>query len=182
MNKVEFINKLNKKLKYLPNEDREDAVAYYREYLEDMGVSDTDDVTNKIGNPSEIAATIIAECTEKIIEDNKTNKKVKNSTKIVWLVIITILSMPILIPLAIVLVSVLLSVLLVAFCLMVSAIIAAVLIFVVSGIGQKLVSLGIAFILMAIGLLLVIGSIELSRLFIILIIKLVKVIGKKENK
>ena len=37
MNKTEFINKLEKKLKYISKEDREDAICFYKEYIEDMG-------------------------------------------------------------------------------------------------------------------------------------------------
>lgn len=181
MNKIEFIDKLEKKLKYLPKEDREDAISYYKEYLEDMGVSESEDVTDKLGNPSEIAAGIIAECTEKKIEENKNEKKVKNSTQIIWLVVIAVCSIPILIPVAIVLFMIILVVLTIALCLMISAVLSVIPVIFIPGIGQKLVCLGVSCIFFAIGLLMTIFCVELARLFIILIIKLVKYIVKKEK-
>lgn len=182
MNKIEFLKKLDKKLRYLPKEDREDAISYYTEYLEDMGISDTDDVSDKLGNPTEIAAGIIAECTEKKLEDNKENGKVKTSTHIVWLIIIAVFSVPILIPLAIAFIIVLLSLVLAAACVIFAGGLCFISIFAVGGIGQKLVCLGAALIVTAIGILMLIGCTALTRLFIILIIKLIKKIVGKEQK
>lgn len=65
MNKSQFIKELSKNLRNLPAEDREDALLYYTEFISDMGVSDYDDVTEKLGTPKEVAAEIVANCVDK---------------------------------------------------------------------------------------------------------------------
>lgn len=179
MNKTEFINKLEKKLKYISKEDREDAICFYKEYIEDMGLDDNEDVTSKIGNPSQIAAGIIAESTEKEIENNKNDKKLKTSTKILLLVLIAVFSIPVLIPLGIMLIVLILTLLFVAFifiCVSISTLVSA---FVISGIGQKLVCLGVSFLMLSISLIIIFAIYGLVILFVKLIIKLVKKNSKK---
>ena len=44
MNKTEFIKQLEKRLRRLPKEDREDAIRYYEEYFEEMNWVDKDGV------------------------------------------------------------------------------------------------------------------------------------------
>ncbi len=65
MNKSQFLKELTKNLRNLPAEDREDALIYYTEYLDDMGVSAEDDVTQKLGTPKAVAAEIVANCVDK---------------------------------------------------------------------------------------------------------------------
>ena len=50
MNKTEFLKALTKQLKYLPKEDREDAISYYSEYFEDSGIDDNEDVALRFGD------------------------------------------------------------------------------------------------------------------------------------
>ena len=40
MNKTEFLKALEKQLKYLPKEDRDDALNYYSEYIDDMNLAE----------------------------------------------------------------------------------------------------------------------------------------------
>lgn len=65
MNKTQFLKELSKNLRNLPAEDREDALIYYTEFISDMGVTDSDDVTEKLGTPKEVAAEIVASCVDK---------------------------------------------------------------------------------------------------------------------
>ena len=37
MNKHTFLQRLEKALRHIPKEDREDAISYYTEYFEEMG-------------------------------------------------------------------------------------------------------------------------------------------------
>ena len=82
MNKAKFMSELEKRLKYLPKEDRDDAISYYTEYINDMNLEESDDVENKLGNPKEIAAAILADCTEKQLNDKESKKGVKSSARI----------------------------------------------------------------------------------------------------
>lgn len=180
MNKKEFLNDLEKRLKYVSEEDRKDAMEFYNEYLCDMGVSDDEDVTSRIGKPKEIAAGILTDCTEKMISDKKEDKS-KNGGKIVLLVLLIIFSVPILIPLAVCLIIVLLTILFTAIVFVACGILSACAVLFANGIGQKLICLGFALFLLALGILLIIGVYELGRLSIRLIIKISKKNGKKEN-
>lgn len=56
MNKSEFLRILEENLKDVPAEERESAVRYYSEYIDDAG--ETDDVFSELGNPAEIANKI----------------------------------------------------------------------------------------------------------------------------
>lgn len=67
MNKHIFIQRLEKALRHIPKEDREDAISYYTEYFEEMGADDTQDVSQSLGKPEDIAKEIIVNCTEKRI-------------------------------------------------------------------------------------------------------------------
>lgn len=102
MNRAEFLKELEKKLKLIPKEDREDAIAYYDEYIGDSGLDDDADVTALLGTPKEVAGKIIDECKEKHAEQQKEKKTVKGTATTLWLVIIGILSLPLSLPIAIV--------------------------------------------------------------------------------
>lgn len=179
MNKAKFMSELEKRLKYLPKEDRDDAISYYTEYINDMNLEESDDVENKLGNPKEIAAAILADCTEKQLNDKESKKGVKSSARIIWLTLIIIFSLPITLPLAIVLFTVLLSIFVIALCVIISGLILMSGFIFTTGIGQKIVCLGEGLIKMSVGLILLIALIALTSLSIRLIIKLSR---KKSNK
>lgn len=102
MSKKEFLNELEKRLKYIPADDREDALLYYGEYLGDMNLADDDDVSSVIESPREIATKIIGECAEKHINEQEDKGTVKKTATAVWLTVLGILSLPISIPVAII--------------------------------------------------------------------------------
>ena len=64
MNKEGFIKELDKRLKYIPKEDREDAIEYYTELISDMGLDEAHDITERLGSPKECAKKILDECTQ----------------------------------------------------------------------------------------------------------------------
>ncbi len=84
----------------MPKEDREDALTFYSEYLEDYGFAENEDVTAKIGTPKEVAKNMIAEITMKHIDSNEEKKSAKKTAVIVWIAIISIFSLPISLPIA----------------------------------------------------------------------------------
>ena len=61
MNRADFVKELDKRLKYIPKEDREDAIEYYTELISDMGLGENDDVAAKLGSPKEVAKQIVDE-------------------------------------------------------------------------------------------------------------------------
>lgn len=174
MNKNDFITTLKRRLKHLPKEDFEDAIAYYTEYLEEMGVDAQSDVTSKLGTPEDAAREIIANCTEKHINNQKEKGSIKNSTTIIRMTILAILASPIAIPLAAVAIA-LLAVILCTFIILIltlgfmgvalagSGILLFVSILFAAGIAQKLVCCGLGFLFLGIGILLMLATILLSR-------------------
>lgn len=102
MNRAEFLNELDKRLRLIPQEDREDAIAYYAEYIDDSGLDENADVEALLGSPRDVASNIISECTVKHAEAQKETKSVRSAATTVWLVILGVASLPISLPLAIV--------------------------------------------------------------------------------
>lgn len=94
MNREEFIQELEQRLKGLPKQDIENAISYYVEYLEDANISNDEDVTELFGSPAAIASEILA--------DYAVNQPKTNSTnfKSIWFVILAIFAAPIGLPLA----------------------------------------------------------------------------------
>ena len=57
MRKEEYLQKLEQLLYGIPAEDREEALQFYRDYLEDAG-KDVDEVLRSLGSPEELAKSI----------------------------------------------------------------------------------------------------------------------------
>ena len=61
MNRREFIRELEYLLQDIPEEEKADAIAYYRDYLEDAGEEQEEDVIREFGSPERVAAIIRAD-------------------------------------------------------------------------------------------------------------------------
>lgn len=66
MNKAEYLQELASLLSDIDDEDRDDALEYFREYFEDAGEENEESVIQELGSPAELA--------EKIRKDSKTQK------------------------------------------------------------------------------------------------------------
>ena len=62
MTKQEFLSRLEGLLQDLEPEDREDALAFYREYLEDAGEENEQSALADLGDVEELAKQIRAAC------------------------------------------------------------------------------------------------------------------------
>lgn len=58
MSKNEFLNQLSGLLSDISPEERDEALAYYREYIEDAGFENENAILEELGTPKEIAAEI----------------------------------------------------------------------------------------------------------------------------
>ena len=105
MNRSQFLNELGRRLKYIPKEDREDAIEYYTELMSDMELDDSEDVTAKLGTAKDAAKKILDECTQKHVDSYEENKTVKGQAMIVWLSILSLISLPVSLPLSILVLS-----------------------------------------------------------------------------
>ena len=168
MNRNDFIKELEKRLKYIPREDREDAVEYYTELMSDMGLDDTADVSEKLGSPKEAAKKILDDCTEKHVQEYEEKKTVKGHATVVWLTILGFLSLPLSLPLAIVVLALAFSLIIViisliiafaatSIALVVGGVGGLVFMWMAPGIAQKAVMLGMGLCTLALGILIGLG-------------------------
>jgi len=140
MNRREFLKELRRELEHLSFEERENAISYYEEYLDDAGPENEAEAIRGFGPPAAVAAGLKTEQAiikaELAISEPPTSPK--EGTKKVWLVILAIFSMP----------------------LGVLAIVAAVLIFALFiVIGSLILAFGVtAFALVAAGIVCAVGS------------------------
>lgn len=109
MNNAEFMEQLKAKLKRLPKEEFDEAVAYYEEYLSEGG----DEALKKLGTPEQVAAKICADYVEKPKEE-------QGDKSTFWIVLLTICSIPILFPVGIALLSAAFAIIVVAFSIVVA--------------------------------------------------------------
>ena len=58
MNRVEFMKELERLLADISDSEREEALQYYNDYLNDAGVENEEEVINSLGSPEKVAATI----------------------------------------------------------------------------------------------------------------------------
>ena len=88
MNTQDYINELKNQLRKLPDEDREDAISYYFEYLADAGPDGAAEAMEKLGPPSALAAGIRADQAMLDLEDEQVSKggqPVRHGVRAVWL-------------------------------------------------------------------------------------------------
>lgn len=187
MNKHTFLQRLENALRYIPKEDREDAISYYREYFEEMGADDNQDVTKEFGQPEDIAKEIIASCTQKHIENQKKESGFKSTATVIWMIALSIFAAPIALPIAIALIAVLFAVLVSIFAVLFSvfvvgvALIACGFLLLTSvlfsvGFGQKLVCVGLSLLLAGLGILILVVALKLGELGIRGIVTLFKAV------
>ncbi|MDE6708289.1 MAG: DUF1700 domain-containing protein [Oscillospiraceae bacterium] len=75
----EFLQELEKNLSSLKPEERQSAMAYYREYLEEAGDSAQEAIEN-LGSPQSVAERILSESELELNESKKSQKKSNIST------------------------------------------------------------------------------------------------------
>lgn len=109
MTKSEYLAKLDKYLKKLPKEDYLEAMDYFREYFDEAGPENEEEVIAELGAPKDAAHDIISRLLdEKIVEDEKSPK---NKAIIIWIAILAILASPVAIPLILALLMVIITIL-----------------------------------------------------------------------
>ena len=175
MNKQQFMQELENCLRHLPADDRSDALEYYSEYIDDLGLLDSDDVCSRLGTPKDVARTIIAQTTERRLAEQTEKKTVRGSGSIIWLVILGIFASPIALPIAISIAviiiallitvgSVLLSFFIAGAAMVFAGIFCALFSFFTGTVAQVFVCIGAGLFITGLGLLIVMGTVALTRL------------------
>ena len=95
---AEFLAALKKRLRALPKEEREAALSYYAEYLEEGSVEE-------LGSVDEVARQILEQCAVDSLE----SKEKKGGLKTLWIVLLAVFAAPIALPILLALAVVILS-------------------------------------------------------------------------
>lgn len=174
MNKKKFLEELRRRLRHLPKEDREDAIAYYEEYFAEMELAEDEDITGKVGKPADVAREIFENCTEKHLDVQKEKGGIKNSATVIWMILLGICASPIAIPIAatmiilfitcmIVLASFVFAFVCAGAAIFATGILSIPCIFFATGFAQKLVCLGMGLLCIGFGILFLIGVIKVAE-------------------
>ncbi|MCF6515324.1 DUF1700 domain-containing protein [Lactobacillus sp. S2-2] len=108
MNSEVYINSLKKSLSKVSEDEKNDAIEFYSEYIQDAGFENISDIEKELGTPKQLARKIIAD--NAIKNDDIKSKKGERSgmfenTKTIWLVILAILATPVAIPVLIIILA-----------------------------------------------------------------------------
>lgn len=61
MSRIEFMKELERLLRDIPEQDREDAMAYYNDYFDEAGVENEEKILRELGSPARVASIIKAD-------------------------------------------------------------------------------------------------------------------------
>lgn len=193
MTRTEYIAKLTKYLRKLPQKDYEEALEYFMEYFEEAGPENQAQVIAELGTPKEAAHEVISRLLdEKIIEEKSS---LRNKTTILWIAILAVLASPVALPILLFFLAMLLTLLVVIFAVIVTAL-ALTFALLISGIytfftSFSLLNVSLASTLFGVGLgllmfggvlLLLLISFEICKLIVKLITLLIKWLIKKGRK
>ena len=193
MTKTEYIAKLTKYLRKLPQQDYEEAIEYFMEYFEEAGPENEARVIAELGTPKEAAHEVISRLLEeKIVEDKSS---LRNKTTILWIAILAVLASPVALPILLFFLAMLLTLLVVIFAVIVTAL-ALTFALLISGIytfftsfsllnvslASTLFGGGLGLLMFGGALLLLLISFEICKLIVKLIALLIKWLIKKGRK
>lgn len=193
MTKTEYIAKLTKYLRKLPQQDYEEAIEYFMEYFEEAGPENEARVIAELGTPKEAAHEVISRLLEeKIVEDKSS---LRNKTTILWIAILAVLASPVALPILLFFLAMLLTLLLIIFAVIVTAL-ALTFALLISGVytfftsfsllsvslASTLFGGGLGLLMFGGALLLLLISFEICKLIVKLIALLIKWLIKKGRK
>ena len=193
MTKTEYIAKLTKYLRKLPQKDYEEALEYFMEYFEEAGPENEAQVIAELGTPKEAAHEVISRLLdEKIIEDKSS---LRNKTTIIWIAILAILASPVALPILLFFLAMIMTLLMIIFAVIVTAL-ALTFTLLISGVYTFFTSFsllnislastmfggGLGLLMFGGALLLLLISFEICKLIVKLITLLIKWLIKKGRK
>ena len=187
------MKELKKRLKRLPKEEFEKAVAYFEEYFEDAGAEHEQQAIKDLGTPAEAANQII--CNIAIKNTNEPITDVRKGANAVWVGILAVCAAPIALPLFIMACALFIMLFAVSFLLLVLFVLCGVMIVVMGpvsifggftvlteSIPAALICFGQGLMEIGIGLLLVWGMYLLGRRLLNWLVKIFGNIAKKGGK
>ena len=112
---TEYIQALQRLLLQLTAEERQDVVEYYREFLQEAKVTTYDQAVTELGTPQSLARKVLADYSIKMTEHPGPDTAPKSTgtkanVKMIWLVILALLSTPVTIPLIMVILAIVIAI------------------------------------------------------------------------
>ena len=193
MTRTEYIAKLTKYLRKLPQQDYEEAIEYFMEYFEEAGPENEARVIAELGTPKEAAHEVISRLLEeKIVEDKSS---LRNKTTILWIAILAVLASPVALPILLFFLAMIMTLLMIIFAVIVTAL-ALTFALLISGVytfftsfsllsvslASTLFGGGLGLLMFGGALLLLLISFEICKLIVKLIALLIKWLIKKGRK
>ena len=193
MTKTEYIAKLTKYLRKLPQKDYEEALEYFMEYFKEAGPENEARVIAELGTPKEAAHEVISRLLEeKIVEDKSS---LRNKTTILWIAILAVLASPVALPILLFFLAMIVTLLMIIFAVIVTAL-ALTFALLISGVytfftsfsllsvslASTLFGGGLGLLMFGGALLLLLISFEICKLIVKLIALLIKWLIKKGRK
>ena len=193
MTRTEYIAKLTKYLRKLPQKDYEEALEYFMEYFEEAGPENEARVIAELGTPKEAAHEVISRLLdEKIIEEKSS---LRNKTTILWIAILAVLASPVALPILLFFLAMIVTLLMIIFAVIVTAL-ALTFALLISGVytfftsfsllsvslASTLFGGGLGLLMFGGALLLLLISFEICKLIVKLITLLIKWLIKKGRK
>lgn len=107
---TEYIQALQRLLMQLTTAEQQDVVAYYREYLQDAGITTYQEAVAALGTPQAVARKALADYSIKLNEraadmgTTETDRQgTKENVRLIWVIILALLTSPVTIPIVLVL-------------------------------------------------------------------------------
>ncbi|MCB7139717.1 DUF1700 domain-containing protein [Lactiplantibacillus plantarum] len=98
----DYLSKFNALLVQLTDDERDEAVEFYREYLLDAAIANYDDCVAELGTPKQLARKVLADYSIRFNENLNANtskrQKSQATVRTIWLIVLALLSTPITIP------------------------------------------------------------------------------------
>lgn len=161
MDKLEFLAELKKALSFLNSQERDEALLYYSEYLEEAGSENEAKAIKELGSPRKIAAEIKAETAFKDLENSGATPK--KSLRVLWLGLKILAAAPLALPLLLLIVILFLLILslnVVVWCAVISALLLGLIFLFIAVVGiifplvSQIMVAGVGIALLGMGLLL----------------------------
>ena len=106
----DYLSKFNALLVQLTDDERDEVVECYREYLLDAAIANYDDCVAELGTPKQLARKVLADYSIRFNENLNANtskrQKSQATVRTIWLIVLALLSTPITIPALIVILAV----------------------------------------------------------------------------
>lgn len=193
MNRDEYMRCLQHRLRRLPKEDYDRAVAYFEEYFDEAGAENEKQAIEDLGMPDMAADQIIREFA--VENAKKPVKNVKRSFSVVWVGILAVFAAPIGLPLAfalgvvglaliVVVMSLIFAFFVFAFCMAAASLpcIAISVWLMFTSFADGVATLGLGLIGVGIGIWLIMGCVIFSRWFLQLMTRLFGKVAKGGNR